>query len=77
VSTRRSFNAICPTTVFPVSVVLNQMQMRNLISLFLLPGDLLLGLTNIKGDDHRGLVRMLANSLIWTLVGILVVVFIV
>lgn len=49
--------------------------MRVLASLFLIPGEYVLGLTNIQGDDHRGLVRMLVNSLIWTFVGILVVAF--
>lgn len=51
--------------------------MRALTKLLSFPGDLLLNLTNIQGDDHRGLVRMLANSLIWTTVGILVTVLIV
>jgi hypothetical protein len=50
--------------------------MRALTKLLCLPGDLLLNLTNIKGEDHRGLVRMLANSLVWTTVGILVTILI-
>ncbi len=51
--------------------------MRALTKLLTFPGDLLLNLTNIEGDDHRGLVRMLANSVVWTTIGILVTVFIV
>jgi len=51
--------------------------MRALTRLFSLPGDLLLNLTPIQGEDHRSLVRMLANSLIWTSVGILATVLIV
>jgi len=37
----------------------------------------LLNLTDIQGEDHRSLVRMLANSLIWTTVGILAIIVIV
>jgi len=51
--------------------------MRALTKLLCFPGDLLLNLTSIEGDDHRGLVRMLANSVVWTTVGILVTIFIV
>jgi hypothetical protein len=53
-----------------------EIDMRALANLFLLPGDFLLQWTNIRGDDHRGLVRMLVNSLLWTSVGILVVVLV-
>lgn len=51
--------------------------MSALTKLLCFPGDLLLSLTKIQGDDHRSLVRMLANSLIWTSVGILATIFIV
>jgi hypothetical protein len=50
--------------------------MRALANFFLLPGDFVLRWTQIRGDDHRGLVRMLVNSLLWTFIGILVVVFV-
>ena len=43
-----------------------------LVNLFLYPGDFVLGLTKPEGEDHRGLVRMLVNSLVWTFAGILV-----
>jgi hypothetical protein len=51
--------------------------MRALTRLLCLPGDVLLNLTDIQGEDHRSLVRMLANSLIWTTVGILAIIVIV
>ncbi len=51
--------------------------MRTLTKFLCLPGDVLLNLTQIQGEDHRSLVRMLANSLIWTSVGILATILIV
>jgi hypothetical protein len=51
--------------------------MRALTKLLCFPGDLLLNMTDLQGEDHRSLVRMLANSLIWTSVGILAAVLIV
>jgi len=51
--------------------------MRTLTKLLCLPGDVLLNLTKVQGEDHRSLVRMLANSLIWTSVAILATVLIV
>ncbi len=38
---------------------------------FLFPGDLACRLAGLEGDDKRELVRMLVNSLIWILLGML------
>ena len=45
-----------------------------LARLFLLPGDLACTAMGLQGDDKRELVRMLVNSLIWIVVGMLAVV---
>jgi hypothetical protein len=41
---------------------------------FLWPGDLTCSLIELEGDDKRELVRMLVNSLVWILLGMLVAV---
>jgi heme/copper-type cytochrome/quinol oxidase subunit 2 len=41
---------------------------------FLWPGDLTCSLMGLEGDDKRELVRMLVNSLIWILIGMLTAV---
>ena len=45
-----------------------------LARLFLLPGDLACDALGLGQADNRELVRMLVNSLAWTLAGLLVVV---
>jgi hypothetical protein len=45
-----------------------------LARLFLLPGDLACTAIGLQGDDKRELVRMLVNSLVWIVVGMLTVV---
>jgi len=45
-----------------------------LARLFLLPGDLACGAIGLEGDDKRELVRMLVNSLVWIVIGMLAVV---
>ena len=45
-----------------------------LARLFLLPGDFVCTVIGLQGDDKRELVRMLVNSLIWIVVGMLTVV---
>lgn len=45
---------------------------------FLLPGTLVCNAIGIHGDspdDHSDLVRMLVNSLVWTVAGVLVMAF--
>jgi hypothetical protein len=42
--------------------------------LLLWPGDFACGLIGLEADDKRELVRMLVNSLVWILVGMLAVV---
>ncbi len=41
---------------------------------FLWPDDLTCSLMGLEGDDKRELVRMLVNSLVWILLGMLVAV---
>ena len=45
-----------------------------LARLFLYPGDLACAAMGLEGDDKRELVRMLVNSLIWIVIGMLVAV---
>jgi len=45
-----------------------------LARLFLLPGDLACTAIGLQGDDKRELVRMLVNSLVWIVIGMLAVV---
>lgn len=45
-----------------------------LARLFLLPGDLTCAAMGLEGDDKRELVRMLVNSLVWIVIGMLVAV---
>ena len=45
-----------------------------LARLFLLPGDLACTAIGLEGDDKRELVRMLVNSLVWIVVGMLAAV---
>jgi hypothetical protein len=45
----------------------------SLARLFLFPGDLVCGYVGIDQDDKRELVRMLVNSLVWIVVGMLAV----
>jgi hypothetical protein len=42
--------------------------------LFLLPGDAVCAAIGLQGDDKRELVRMLVNSLVWIVIGMLVAV---
>ena len=42
--------------------------------LFLLPGDLVCAAIGLEGDDKRELVRMLVNSLVWIVIGMLAAV---
>jgi len=43
---------------------------------FLFPGDVVCGIIGLESDDKRELVRMLVNSLVWILVGMLAAVVI-
>ena len=45
-----------------------------LARLFLFPGDLACAAMGLEGDDKRELVRMLVNSLVWIVIGMLVAV---
>ncbi len=45
-----------------------------LARLFLFPGDIACAATGLDRDDKRELVRMLVNSLVWIVVGMLVAV---
>ncbi len=45
-----------------------------LARLFLMPGDFACAAMGLQGDDKRELVRMLVNSLVWIVVGMLAVV---
>lgn len=45
----------------------------SLARLFLFPGDLVCAYVGIDQNDKRELVRMLVNSLVWIVVGMLVV----
>lgn len=45
-----------------------------LARLLLLPGDLACTAMGLQGDDKRELVRMLVNSLVWIVVGMLAAV---
>ena len=45
-----------------------------LARLFLLPGDFACTAIGLEGDDKRELVRMLVNSLVWIVIGMLVAV---
>jgi hypothetical protein len=45
-----------------------------LARLFLWPGDMACAVIGLKGDDQRELVRMLVNSLVWIVVGMLAAV---
>ena len=40
----------------------------------LFPGDFVCGISGLQGDDKRELVRMLVNSLVWSLIGMLAAV---
>ena len=44
-----------------------------LARVFLFPGDIACAVIGLDGDDKRELVRMLVNSLVWIVVGMLVV----
>ena len=44
-----------------------------LARVFLLPGDIACAAIGLDRDDKRELVRMLVNSLVWIVVGMLVV----
>lgn len=44
-----------------------------LASAFLLPGNLACSAMGLGGAGHHDLVRMLINSLVWTVVGVIVV----
>lgn len=44
--------------------------------LFLFPGDLACAAFGLEGDDKRELVRMLVNSLVWIVIGMLIVVIV-
>ena len=45
-----------------------------LARLLLLPGDLACAAMGLEGDDKRELVRMLVNSLVWIMIGMLAAV---
>lgn len=45
-----------------------------LARLFLFPGDIACAVTGLESDDKRELVRMLVNSLVWIVVGMLAAV---
>ena len=45
-----------------------------LARLFLFPGDIVCSVVGLENDDKRELVRMLVNSLFWTVVGMLAAV---
>ena len=45
-----------------------------LARVFLFPGDLACGAMGLESDDKRELVRMLVNSLVWIVVGMLAAV---
>ena len=40
---------------------------------FLLPGNLACDALHLEGQAHTNLVRMLVNSLVWTVLGVIVV----
>jgi hypothetical protein len=44
--------------------------------LFLFPGDFACSLMGLDSEDKRELVRMLVNSLVWIVIGMLVVVMV-
>ncbi|HZD90675.1 MAG TPA: hypothetical protein VE224_11275 [Pseudolabrys sp.] len=46
----------------------------SLARLLLLPGDLACTAIGLEGDDKRELVRMLVNSLVWIVIGMVVAV---
>lgn len=48
----------------------------SLARLFLFPGDLACGYLGIDQNDKRELVRMLVNSLVWIVVGMIAVVIV-
>jgi hypothetical protein len=48
----------------------------SLARLFLFPGDLVCGYIGIDQNDKRELVRMLVNSLVWIVVGMVAVVLV-
>jgi hypothetical protein len=41
---------------------------------FLLPGDVACAIIGLEGDDKRELVRMLVNSLVWIIIGMVAAV---
>lgn len=45
-----------------------------LARLFLFPGEYTCAAIGIDGDDKRELVRMLVNSMVWIVIGMLIVV---
>ena len=45
-----------------------------LARLLLLPGDIACSAMGLEGDDKRELVRMLVNSLVWIVIGMLAAV---
>jgi hypothetical protein len=44
--------------------------------LFLFPGDFACSLMGLDSEDKRELVRMLVNSLIWIVIGMIIVVMV-
>ena len=47
---------------------------RSLLSLFLLPENLVCDLAGAKAGDDRAMIRSLINMLVWNLVAVIVVV---
>ncbi len=48
-----------------------------LARMFLFPGDIACAAIGLDRDDKRELVRMLVNSLVWIVVGMLVAAFVI
>ena len=48
-----------------------------LARMFLFPGDIACAAIGLDSDDKRELVRMLVNSLVWIVVGMLVAAFVI
>jgi hypothetical protein len=48
-----------------------------LARVFLFPGDIACAAIGLDSDDKRELVRMLVNSLVWIIVGMLVAAFVI
>ena len=47
---------------------------RSLLTLFLLPGNLVCDLAGARAGDDRTMIRSLINMLVWNLVAVIVVV---